>query len=475
MLGIKEEKDMVEEAYKKNDFDGMEKHFISYLELLNFNLITNEPFYGTFFINLRRICDFRLPAPAATNIEKTVMQFIYNPILFKDYTDSETIAIIKHEIFHLMNYHILRAKEINLNEDSFEHSMLNISMDVAINQLIDGLPKDALTLKWFEKTYNTSAMSRQTFEYYYDLMKNSSKYAQEKKNYENTKKLIKDLIEDLNKLNDPNTSQEEKEKIKKDIEDILEQLGGILGDGNSNSMVVDGSHGQWKNSNPTDVENQKELIKEQLKNIINKCRGNVPMEVQSIFDKLNKPPVIKWEDDFKNMIGSVKCPYKNTLLRRPRRQMDRYDLKGRLSDRKVDVVVALDTSGSVSDYDLQCFFNEIFSILKTVKYRVRIIECDAEVHRCYEVKNEKQVETKVCGRGGTAFKPVFKYIKEELKCNLDLLIYFTDGFGENEIDEKYKPKGYKLMWILTDNKKNLSLKDPWTRIVKDLHNKGFNN
>jgi len=72
---------------------------------------------------------------------------------------------------------------------------------------------------------------------------------------------------------------------------------------------------------------------------------------------------------------------------------------------------------------------------------------------------------------GTRFTPVFKYIKEEVKGNdkPDLLIFYTDGYGESSLDESYKiSPSIKLMWVLTGYKKELSCKNPWTNKIKEL-------
>ena len=56
------------------------------------------------------------------------------------------------------------------------------------------------------------------------------------------------------------------------------------------------------------------------------------------------------------------------------------------------------------------------------------------------------------GGGGTSFKPVFEYVAT--KCEQpDLLIYFTDGYG----DVPEKP-AYPVMWVITPGGKNIV---PW--------------
>ena len=61
---------------------------------------------------------------------------------------------------------------------------------------------------------------------------------------------------------------------------------------------------------------------------------------------------------------------------------------------------------------------------------------------------------KLCGFGGTDFRPVFeltdKLIKEKEFTNLKGLIYFTDGFGEFP---KKKPD-YETAFVFIDDEEN---------------------
>jgi predicted metal-dependent peptidase len=145
-------------------------------------------------------------------------------------------------------------------------------------------------------------------------------------------------------------------------------------------------------------------------------------------------------------------------------------LRGRISDRVVNLAIAFDTSGSMTEKEFSYIFTEVFEILKTTKYTLTVIECDAKIQRVYEVNKKDDVEFNVQGRGGTAFQPIFEYVNENLKNNnLNMLCIFTDGYGERSISEEFKPKGYELMWVITGDESNLSVEDPWTTKVRALH------
>ena len=108
-------------------------------------------------------------------------------------------------------------------------------------------------------------------------------------------------------------------------------------------------------------------------------------------------------------------------------------------------------------------FNEIFAILAKRKHEITVIECDAKVQRIYRVKNMGEIQKKVSGRGGTLFTPAIEYINNDQYFRDALLIYFTDGFGERTIP---KPKTYRNLWVVFDDVRHLSVKEPYGVVLK---------
>ena len=108
-----------------------------------------------------------------------------------------------------------------------------------------------------------------------------------------------------------------------------------------------------------------------------------------------------------------------------------------------DLVIAIDTSASVSDEVVRDFLTETASILLEKesffrKFVLHVVECDARVQAdtvitdADEMKNyAKGIE--LHGGGGTDFRPVFQYVDEMRRAgamkDFRGLIYFTDGYG----------------------------------------------
>ena len=64
-------------------------------------------------------------------------------------------------------------------------------------------------------------------------------------------------------------------------------------------------------------------------------------------------------------------------------------------------------------------------------------------------------------RGGTRFSPVFEYANSQ---RIDLLIYFTDGKGEERLQTA--PRGYKTLWVLSGRSEKLSLNEAYGAVKK---------
>ena len=149
-------------------------------------------------------------------------------------------------------------------------------------------------------------------------------------------------------------------------------------------------------------------------------------------------------------------------MRLNRRQPERFDLSGAVDDKVLKIVVAIDTSGSMSDSMIGQVMNEIFAILAKRKHDITVIECDAEVRRVYKAKTPADIKKKVAGLGGTWFSPVIDYINKDKYFRDALLIYFTDGYGEREIP---KPRTYRNIWVVIDDARHLSLKEPYGTVL----------
>ena len=105
------------------------------------------------------------------------------------------------------------------------------------------------------------------------------------------------------------------------------------------------------------------------------------------------------------------------------------------------ILFAVDTSGSVSDNELQEFMNEIHHIYKC-GVDITIIQCDTSIRSIEPYKGK--FEMAIQGRGGTEFDPVLEYYNQNLR-KYTSLVYFTDG----ECTTDVKPKA-PVLWVLSE-------------------------
>jgi predicted metal-dependent peptidase len=118
-----------------------------------------------------------------------------------------------------------------------------------------------------------------------------------------------------------------------------------------------------------------------------------------------------------------------------------------LRSTQVDVVVVLDTSGSVSADEIREFMSEVDAIKGQVRARITLHACDAELAKDgpweFEPWEEFKLPRDFTGGGGTRFTPVFEWARGRDR-QPDLLVYFTDAQGEFPEQEPVFP----VLWLV---------------------------
>ncbi|MGW8311232.1 MAG: vWA domain-containing protein [Thiogranum sp.] len=131
-----------------------------------------------------------------------------------------------------------------------------------------------------------------------------------------------------------------------------------------------------------------------------------------------------------------------------------------LKSNQVDVVVVLDTSGSINDTEMREFVSEIDAIKGQMRARLTLHACDAKLCEhgpwVFEPWEEFSMPGNVYGRGGTRFTPPFEWLQREGR-QPDLLVYFTDAEGEFPRAEP----DYPVLWLVKGR-----AKVPWGQRVQ---------
>ncbi|NOQ78354.1 MAG: hypothetical protein GQ546_03025 [Gammaproteobacteria bacterium] len=119
----------------------------------------------------------------------------------------------------------------------------------------------------------------------------------------------------------------------------------------------------------------------------------------------------------------------------------------RLRSHMVNIVVALDISGSIATKEIKEFLSEVDQIKAQVRARIALHACDTEVTDEgpweFEPWDELKLPIQFKGGGGTRFTPVFDWVEKQ-EMRPDLLVYFTDAEGEFPLSEPQ----YPVIWLV---------------------------
>ncbi|MGG7198844.1 VWA-like domain-containing protein [Clostridium butyricum] len=408
---LMDEKKKCGDFYNRRFFDIVEKVILYLLQ-------GQDAFFGQFMLSIKREIRFDIKVPIATIPKRDGFNMYFNPFFFLNCTKREMAALLKHEIYHIMNLHFEREKQL---KNRFSKEAVGVALDISINQYIKDLPGYSRKLESINMEHNLNLAENRSVE----------EYAEE---------IYKSI----------------KSRIKKDK---------FNENGNEEFLLeMDKAHEIWDEID-IDEESINSLTK---KTAISAYNKNTPEGLEKIILAYDEKPEISWELVLKNAIPAMKSGYKKTIVRRNRRQPERFDLRGTLPKNEAEVVVAIDISASMKDDEMKKILIEILSITHASKNKVTVIECDNEIRKVYKLRSEKDIQKRCRENGSTLFSPVFKYIRDKNLKNC-ILVYFTDGVGEKELE--IKPFNKKTLWVICGDDE-LSLKESYGE-VKRIHREKY--
>lgn len=169
-------------------------------------------------------------------------------------------------------------------------------------------------------------------------------------------------------------------------------------------------------------------------------------------------PQVNWRDEMREFIQTT-CAGKDysTWMRPNRRFMGAgYYMPSGISEQIGEIVVAIDTSGSIGQRELTVMLSEIKDIADTVHPEaIRVLYWDTEV--CADERYEgAEIDTlvqstKPAGGGGTMVECVPAYIQEK-QIKAQAVIILTDGYLGGSWGNWQQP----TLWVLLDNDRTQS-------------------
>lgn len=347
-------------------------------------LVAFKPIFGTVFMFLNKQQNRAIPTMGVGVIRRVDLALAYNPEWILSLTSNELRAVLQHEALHVLLHHIAR-----IDYFSYNRKLYNIAADMAINCHIANLPGKC----FYPETYQLPNF--ESSEWYY-------------------------------------------EKIKKEAEKESKNCpGGAPGGedfGKGKGDLVD-SHEGWG-------ECEDDIVKEKIQNVANACikaqeeKGwsDIGSGLAKAIIEANKP-TINWKREvrwFINRMVQSGREFTRTRLNRREQSTKKFrsdDLKdvyiqpGSKKTYTSKLLVGIDSSGSVSDAEIQAFIGEVNGMCTHVECHV--VFWDTQIQGTPVPIKKKVQSLEVRGRGGTDVTPILRYVDEH---HYDGLIIFSDGF-----------------------------------------------
>ncbi len=450
----------------QNEREGFEDAFIN---LLSSERFIDQSFYSFIIAKMNLSINKTVPT-AGAGFYNNNYQLVINPDFFNPLPLEQRIGILIHETMHVILKHIFRKGERN-------HQLYNVAADMALNQSIkrDWLPEGAIYPDTFKNDKGNSWPSNKTAEQYYEMLKEEKeKQEQEKQEHEDQNGEPGDCDscqgsgeqeQDCDSCQGSGKGEDGEEcedckgsgKSNKECEDC-QGTGKQEGDyqpGNGNPNLTGNeqhtldSHDLWEQIESEDEELASQMMEKMIENAMEKTKGNMPGNISELLALWKRAPIISWKKVLKKYVSSKIGAKQATIKRRDRRQPGRMEVKGRkTSYDQPNIVVGLDTSGSMSDEEIVDALVEINEVCKITHSNLEIVQIDTVIQGSEEYDPKKKI-FKRRGCGGTYMGAMPKYLKDN-KVQHDVLIMISDMYIEDvATDANWKAQKKPTLWLNT--------------------------
>ena len=401
-----------------------------------------EPFYGILLSSMNRVPVKELPTIGVAR-SGNVFKLGYNPDYLERLAEEDIYEVLKHEMLHLAFSHFTIWDTDSKHEPEAVCLQRNFAEDLEVNCYLnqDTVRRlGGLLVEKFDFEPNLGAR-----EYYRLLEQWKQQQPQTSKGNPQNKPCDGGLG------SSPNAGKEDIDMPDEDYEsgESTSDSSSNEGRGQSNpfkDLGIDENlmddHSQWPNGEDCDLQQIAQDIDYLLDTAameVEKACGEIPGEMKLRIEQIRKKPrpVADWKRYFRRYMGNA---FTEFVRKSKKRQSRRFpDAAGNRYRRKSNILVAIDTSGSVSMPEYQEFFGQIKTLMPLADFHV--LECDAAIQHEYNFNGI--IPQDLHGGGGTSFEPVIQYYLNNKKL-YDTLIYFTDGYCDVPNDT---PKD--TLWVIS--------------------------
>jgi len=367
-------------------------------------LLLDEPFFASLSRRVNKTSSTALPtAGVRVNPKTAQFEMIYNPEFFEKLDDAARKDVLKHEFYHLVFEHVTGRKPDAINPLTW-----NFATDLAINSHLENLPEGCLKPGLVGTQFEEFPSGLSADAYLALLQKQEKEKKEEKKENENGEK-----------------------------GEEGEESGGV-------SEQFD-SHEGWGATDSVTEEIAKERLKDFIKKAAEEANkssngwGSVPRDCRrDIIARLKTN--IDWRNVLRYFIKTSTRANKRSTVKRLNKRY-RYIHPGKKVQRRANIAISIDQSGSVSDEMLQAFFGELNKLAKLATFTVVPFDTRVDDSLVYEWKQGQNHKTERVMYGGTCFDAPTEYVN---KNGFDGHIVLTDLMAP-------KPKASKCqrMWMTT--------------------------
>jgi len=184
-----------------------------------------------------------------------------------------------------------------------------------------------------------------------------------------------------------------------------------------------------------------------------RMQGKLPAHLEELVGDILQPK-LNWKAILRDMITScAKSDYR--LFPCNKKHLWRGIYLPGITGEEIRIAVAVDSSGSISDTEIQEFLSEIKGICDSYDdYTIYLYVCDAQIHQTFELHPFEELPKTVQGRGGTSFVPPIK--EAEKLDGISSLVYFTDLYGDFP-----KEPPFSVIWVATTD-----AEAPWGYVIR---------
>jgi len=371
----------------------------------------------------------------------------YNPRFIESLDDDRVQFVLAHEVMHC-------AMGTHLRRNGRDTYLWNMATDYAINPILS----DA-GFKLIEGCLYDSMYRGMTAEEIYSDLERKQQEEQEQKEQEQEEQESSDESQSGSGQDngEPEEQEDEEEQEEGDGEPEDEDEDQDEQDGDSDSGMCDddtntcpdpGGCGGVEDADILDESDLKEQLAQwqQAVTMAYKAaqkKGQAFPSLDRAVEEIQNPP-LPWYVILRDFVETnARNDYMWEVPDRNYLQRGLY-VPGICSDELPEIVIAVDTSGSIDEIQLAIFLKEVSQILSAYDTTVQLIYCDdqitnEETYRTSDLPikpNPKQIY------GGTDFRPVFERVQKR-GLTPACLIYFTDTYGTFPEREP----SYPVLWV----------------------------